>query len=566
MGKISRLKEEVFKKIAAGEVVERPSSAVKELVENSIDAGADLIEVELLEGGKELIQISDNGEGFLDEDIEIAFNSHSTSKIREIKDFDSLDTLGFRGEALPSIKEVAKIDLRTSSTEDGSGWHCRFADSVLKKKEKIVFRRGTQITVKELFHNFPVRKKFLKSERTELNRISKMLESIAMINHRISFRLTNNHREIFYYGSTREFKDRIYQIIGPDLYKSLEEINFSGGDYSIRGMISKINTGSSVKKHQYYYVNQRPVREASLIASVNNTFKKYLDKSKYPVAVLALNLPPCEVDVNIHPMKQEIKFHNNSFIYSFVKNAINSCLKTPIDVFVEAEMNFSNFREDISTEEKTAMKNSEENSNLESLNRRSLLPLSGQDGEVFKLLGQYRDSFIIVEKDSKLLIIDQHNAHERVNFDRLNKFHEQMNTEVASPLFPIIIELTPAESRSLTPQIEEVLKKVGFEIRKLSGNSIDLKTYPWFVEEKNIKDVIVSVLHMENRGSDLYTKVIGDIACKNSIKVNHSLDEVEMKKIITDLFKSSNPFFCPHKRPIIKEFSFEDIEKMVKRK
>lgn len=555
MGIVKKLKEEVFKKIAAGEVVERPASAVKELVENSIDAGADLIEVELINGGKDLIKVFDNGQGFLPDDIMIAFQNHSTSKIKEISDFNRLTTLGFRGEALPSIKEVSMIELRTSNSNDGTGIFCSFINGELVKEKKIVFNRGTKIEVKELFYNFPVRKKFLKTDRTELNRISTILETMAFINYQISFKLTNNHKEVFFFNQTNSLKDRVYQIIGPELFNSLQEIEFSQGDYQIKGLISKLNTGSCVKKHQYYFVNNRPVREATIIAALNNTFKRYLEKSKYAVCILSLKFPPGDIDVNIHPMKQEVKFKNNNFIYGFIKTAIENCFIGIIPIKAEPELNLSFFKES------SAPYNLKEPPTL--LNGGNKMVKNEPE---YLLLGQFHNSFILIEMDSKLLIIDQHNAHERIHYEKLLKQYKDEELISIAPLFPIIIQLTPAENRNFGREMQILLKDIGFDIRPLSGDSIDVKLYPWFIEDRKIKDIIISVLHLEYNRDQMFEKVISDIACKNAIKVNHKLYEEEIRTMIIDLFNTSNPYFCPHKRPIIKELSLTEIEKMLKRK
>ena len=324
MAKIKVLKEDVYKKIAAGEVVERPFSVVKELVENSIDAGADTINVEVMEGGKRLIKVIDNGSGFEPDDIEPAFRNHSTSKLTELSDFNSLYTLGFRGEALPSILEVSKIEIETSNNNEGSGIRCVFEEGHMQEREQIACKKGTSLLVKDLFYNFPVRMKFLKTERTELNQIVSFLELVALVNYNISFELTHNSRTVFIYKKAESLKERIYQVFGKDFLDSLQEVDFEFNNYKLNGFISKINRGVSVKKHQYYFVNGRSIKEKTLIAALNNTFEKFLEKHRYPVGILILSIPPQEVDVNIHPMKLEIKFENSHSIYQFIKQAIES--------------------------------------------------------------------------------------------------------------------------------------------------------------------------------------------------------------------------------------------------
>ena len=555
MGIIRELKEEVYRKIAAGEVVERPASVVKELVENAIDADARRISVELQRGGKEMIRVTDDGHGFAPEDIELAFRNHSTSKLQELSDLDHLSSLGFRGEALPSIGEVSRVEIKTADSDSGSGMYCRLSAGTLEKKTQTACRKGTQITVKELFYNFPVRRKFLKTDRTELNRITDLLERIALIQHSIGFSLVHDQRELFDFGPTDSFADRVYQVLGSRLFQDMQPLDFSRDRVRLNGFISKLNTGSPVKKHQYYYVNQRPVREPAFIAAVNNTFSPYLSKGRYPVSVLSLTLPAGDVDVNIHPMKQEIKFRDTSFVYGFVKSAVESRFRSvsPTPEIPLSPREPAVLRGSFPPPEPGIAGPSP-----------PLLPLA--PAASYSLLGQYHDSFIVVQKDRKLLIIDQHNAHERINYEKLIRMSREEKGMGIAPLFPVIIELTPAESRNFTQRIQGILKNIGFDIRRLSGNSIDVKSYPWFVEEGNIRDIIVSVLHLQLGEHPENGKIFADIACRNAIKVNHPLQPAEMKTLVDDLFATQNPYFCPHQRPIIKEWTLEDIEKMLKRR
>jgi len=252
MSKIKALKKEVYNKIAAGEVVERPLSVVKELVENSIDSGADDIKIEIFDAGERSIKVDDNGDGFDAEDIEIAFDRHSTSKLSELSDFDDLDTLGFRGEALPSILEVSKIKLKTSDNNNREGVYCLFEDRELKKREGIAFNKGTSIEVIDLFYNFPVRRKFLKSNRTELNQIISFVEKIALVNFKISFSLANDNKSILSYGKVNLLKDRIYQVFGKDFLEELQQLNFEQDFYRLNGFVSRLNKGVSLKKYQFF--------------------------------------------------------------------------------------------------------------------------------------------------------------------------------------------------------------------------------------------------------------------------------------------------------------------------
>ncbi len=583
MAKIKVLKEDVYKKIAAGEVVERPFSVVKELVENSIDAGADTINVEVMEGGKRLIKVIDNGSGFEPDDIEPAFRNHSTSKLTELSDFNSLYTLGFRGEALPSILEVSKIEIETSNNNEGSGIRCVFEEGHMQEREQIACKKGTSLLVKDLFYNFPVRMKFLKTERTELNQIVSFLELVALVNYNISFELTHNSRTVFIYKKAESLKERIYQVFGKDFLDSLQEVDFEFNNYKLNGFISKINRGVSVKKHQYYFVNGRSIKEKTLIAALNNTFEKFLEKHRYPVGILILSIPPQEVDVNIHPMKLEIKFENSHSIYQFIKQAIESTFSITDEFSAGMRHSMSHgagqgqMSNYVSQYPMNRGMDRDRSGGGYGSGRDVQMPQSDFDQaqlfagnflmeEDFILIGQYKNSYILVEKNEELLLIDQHNAQERVNFDKLKNEFQEDNISSISPLFPVIIELSPSEAGQLNDEKKKLLEKIGFHLEPLSGNSFDVKSFPQILGERSIKDAILEIVHMEEEELNFEDKVLAEIACKSAIKINHKLYPDQMKTIAKNLFKSSNPYFCPHQRPIIVDFTLEEIEKRLKRK
>ncbi len=569
MGKIKRLEEEVARKIAAGEVVERPLSVVKELVENSIDAGADDIRIEIKDGGKGLIRVSDNGDGFDPDDIETAFERHSTSKISRLEDFNSLLTLGFRGEALPSILEVSKIILKTSSDTGGSGIFCRLENNRQCEKEAIAFNKGSSIEVQDIFYNFPVRRKFLKSERTELDQIISFLEQIALVNYDIGFSLTNNDKPVFIYKKTAALPERIYQVFGKDFLDSLQPVDVTFERYKLSGFISKINTGAAVKKYQYFFVNKRPIREKTLVAALNNTYQVFLEKSRSPIGILLLEIPPAEIDVNIHPMKLEIKFENSSAVYRFIKMAIESALRGSggaaiIDMPLPRFTKKTGEPDELLPGPFPAPLTRPSEGDL--IQARLFAEGLGHIEEGFYLIGQYLNSYILVEKAGALLVVDQHNAAERINFDRLKKEYTENKVASIAPLFPVIIELTPSEKRLLDERKMEILQKVGFNLCPLSGNSFDVKAFPQVLEERHIKDAVLTLIHLQEGDFDFEDRVLAEIACKSAIKVNHRLFPDKMVAVVKELFQSSNPYFCPHQRPIIIEFTQEKIEKLLKRK
>ncbi len=559
MGKIVVLKEEIYRKIAAGEVVERPFSVVKELVENSLDAGARAIKIDLEHGGKSLVRVVDDGSGFDEDDVEIAFHRHSTSKFREFSDFDTLDTLGFRGEALPSILEVSDIDIETSSGDGGGGIRFNFREGILSGKETIAFPKGSSISVRNLFDNFPVRKKFLKSDRSEMNQITGFLEQIVLVNYKVSFELTHNWKTVFSYDAVRELKERVYQVFGKTFTDDLTDVEFEHFGYKITGLVSKLNTGVSNKKKQFFFVNGRNVREKTLYAAFNTTFQRYLEKSRSPAGIILLDIPPGEVDVNIHPMKLEIKFEDSSRVFQLIKKGIENVMGDN-----------SGFRPEEDIAEVVAPYINEKFENqipgTSGFSQQALFDPDVSEENDFILIGQYRDSYIIIEKDGDLMVVDQHNADERSNFDRLKKEFTERNTITVSPLFPMIIELTPGESELLDEGKRDVLGNAGFLMEHMGGNSYDIKGYPEILNERFVSDTIREILGIGSDEVNFEDRALAEIACKSSIKINYKLHNDQMRKVVRALFLSTNPYFCPHKRPIIINFSLETIEKTLKRK
>jgi DNA mismatch repair protein MutL len=537
-------------------VIERPVSVVKELVENAIDAGADEIRVSLRGGGKDLIRVEDNGHGFDPDDIEAAFRRHATSKLTELSDLDRLLTLGFRGEALASMNEVADIELRTSSNLEGRGVVCRFENGARVAREDAVFARGTSIEVRNLFLNFPVRRRFLKGDPHELKLVAVFLEQIALAHFGVAFELQHNGKTAFAYVKTGRLEDRIYQVFGGDFLEGLQAVDFFDGDYRLRGLVSRAGRGISQKNRQFFFVNLRLVREKTLIAALNRSFEPYLEKGRSPAAVLLLEAPAADIDVNIHPMKLEIRFRDGGRVYSLVKDAIEREFHSP-----DAARSFS-----VPAAETEFPPESRRDSPDFAFTQNRLLRIGTEESEPFQVLGQYRNSYIVVEKDEALLVVDQHNARERVLFDRLKAGVLADRMPSVQTLFPIILELTPSEKEDLTEEKIEWLRRAGFEIRSLGGSTIEITSFPQAIEERSVREAFLAVVHLEDGETHPEDMRLAEIACKSAIKVNHRLTPGEMQAVVRELFASSNPHFCPHQRPIVIVFSLPDIEKMLKRR
>jgi DNA mismatch repair protein MutL len=560
VAKIHLLAEQVFRKIAAGEVIERPLSAVKELVENAIDAGADTIAVALKAGGKELIRVEDNGSGFAADDMEIAFQRHTTSKLSELEDLDRLQTLGFRGEALPSILEVADIDLVSADNDQGQGWHCQFRNGRLQDKKGCACRRGTVITVSRLFADFPVRLKFMKSDQGELRPITAFLEVTALARPAVAFALQHNGRNVFSYPAAADLRERIYQIFGKEFLDDLRTVDFGAGDYRLNGFISAAQTGISGKSRQFFVVNGRPVKEKTMLAAFNNTYKSYLEKSLSPAGVLNITIPPGQIDVNIHPMKLEIRFLDGGRVYQFIKNAIESTMGQPArpladtpgipGAFPGAPGLLHAAGETIAAATDAFIFNEPAYSR----------------GDDFRVLGQYQNSYIVVQKNADLLIIDQHNARERVLFERLKAGYQSGHAASAQALFPLLLELSPAERLALDEEKLAFFKKSGFDIRPLSGAAVEIKAFPQFLAEAEIKETVRAALQQQGDDLPAEERLLAAMACRNAVKVNRRLQPEQQYALVKDLFACENPYFCPHRRPIIVTMTLADIEKNLKRR
>ncbi len=561
MGNIKVLSENVYRKIAAGEVIERPLSVVKELVENAIDAGAAGIKVLLRAGGKELVRVEDDGCGFGADDIEIAFRRHSTSKLQELEDLDRVLTLGFRGEALPSILQVADIDLETADNDEGRGWLCLFRGGALQEKRQAPRRRGSSITVQRLFADFPVRRKFMKSDQGEMRPISSFLETIALARPGIAFTLQHQGRTVFHYPAAASLADRIYQVFGRDFLAGLQPLDLADGPYRVTGFVSAPQAGASGKGSQYFSVNGRPVREKTMIAALNNAFLGCLEKSRSPVAVLDLVVPPAQIDVNIHPMKLEIRFLDSSRVYQLVQRAVGAVMNGPLRPAGTAPPFSTGAALAGAMPVMTSTTLMDGGSKL-------FVAEPAPAGEDFRVLGQYLDSYIVVERRGELLLIDQHNARERVLFERLQAGYRAGNAPSAQALFPLLLELTPAEQEALDDARMEFFRNAGFDIRRLSGSAIEIKAFPQFLSEGRIRDSLRAALR-EGAGDDDgggQENLLASLACHDAVKVNQRLHPDEMRVLVRDLFACANPYVCPHRRPIIVTLNLEEIEKRLKRR
>ena len=587
MAVIKVLDEILANKIAAGEVVERCSSVVKELVENSIDAGSTEIKVELLESGIKEIKVIDNGKGMDEDDAVTCFSRHATSKIYHEADLYRIGTLGFRGEALASIASVSKVTLTTSTGEIGTVVEINGGKIISVSKGDS--RKGTIISVKDLFYNTPARLKHLKSLYAELANITDYMNKLALSHPNIRFTLTNDSKNIFKTDGNGNLLKTIRDIYGLDTAKKMLEINASNDDYEISGFISLPEVNKSSRNSIVTLVNGRIVRNSELNRWINEGYHSLKPDNRYPVVVLNIKVDTSIVDVNIHPTKMDIKFGKqeelNELVYLTIKNRLKEKTLIPHietkkeDVKTEIpKPKYETFTLDFNniSEPSVEFKNEKEvipvNDDL-ILESESNIEVHEDVKERLPLLypvGLVHGTYIIAQNETGMYLIDQHAAKERINYEMVkNKLFDE-HKETVQMLLPVTIEYSTGEFLILKENFE-LIESLGFKIEEFGINSIVVKEHPIWLPtynyQENIKRIFEMILERE-KNFDIkrfYDNLSATVACKMSIKANTNVTLEEMERLINDLRECDNPFNCPHGRPTVIYYSKYDLEKMFKR-
>jgi len=565
MSTIKVLPQEISQKIAAGEVIERPFSVVKELVENSLDARATEIRVELLQGGKSLIRVSDNGIGMTSEDALISFERHSTSKISTENDLTRISTLGFRGEALPSISAVSRIIMKTSAENSEMGTKIEREGETLISATDFAFPRGTSLEVSDLFFNLPARKKFLRSERSELSQITKYLMHASLAYFKVGFFLTHGRREIFGYPTVSSLEERLYQIYGKTLLDSLIEVKHTEDSRSLYGFSSRPPLGRRDRSRQLFYVNGRQVKDKICQAALNQIYKGFLEKEQYAEAFLFLDIPLDEVDINVHPAKTEVRFLDSQAIFHLVRRSVESAILREMgvkEVSPTPERQVSSFE----AKEPYQIPFIKEK-RFEAGKSFDLFSSDESEGEALPfVLGQYMNLYIVVADEEGLFIIDQHNAHERVLFDKYEEIDQKKEWPSKLALFPRLFDLSPSQILSLEDN-RSLLEETGFIVEPMGGRTYALKEFPDIFAEEEAKGIFLSLLDElnEEKVKDKKSKLLATVACKTAIKAGESLSAAKMNYLVEELRKTSNPSLCPHGRPITLKIDRTTIEKGLKR-
>lgn len=602
---INLLPEEVSEKIAAGEVVDRPLSIVKELVENSIDAGSDNIVVEIKNGGKTYIRVTDNGAGIPAKDVGKAFQRHATSKIRSTADLDRIRTLGFRGEALTSIAAVSKVEIITKTAAEKAGIRMVLEGGKTLEESPVGCSDGTTIIVTDLFYNTPARLKFMKTDGAEGSLIIDFVSKMALAYPDIRFRMISNGTVLFSTRGKGGVHSNILTIYSKQIGDRLIEIDETDGDYRVQAFISPPDITRPNRRGQVYFVNGRSVSNRILETAVSAAYQERIAQGRSPLIYLFLTVPPDQVDVNIHPNKREVRFDDNDRVSRFVTNALNQGLQTraglpslqikdpfrektkvesaqekPVVIDVsDAQVDIKSILSTIRDEQKVSDREVSDNrvftiEDEEADYRSTVYDTPADDhGNTLRLdelkpLGSIFATYILAVDEEHFYLIDQHAAHERVFYEKLLSQFQQEEKNTQLLLTPTILETTPAIANSTDLWIDQLLK-MGFSIEPFGVKAFRIKGIPSFMELNQAMSFLDGFMgDIETAGPVMDEKKLGKIitsACKSAVKANDALSMDEIRRLLKDLSEAENPLSCPHGRPTILVLSAQDIERLFKR-
>lgn len=632
MAKINILDHQTIDKIAAGEVVERPSSVVKELVENAIDAGADAITVEIKEGGTSFIRVTDNGSGIEKSQVENAFLRHATSKITSAEDLTSLVSLGFRGEALASIAAVAQVELITKTPEDLTGVRLLMEGGVVKEREEIGAPQGTTLLVRNLFYNTPPRKKFLKQPRTEGSYVADLMEHLAMSNPQVSFKFLLNGQTKFYTTGSGGLREIVYRIYGKEIADALTDFHCERDGMSVTGLLGKPVINRANRSYEIFYINGRYIRSTLISKAVEEGYREYLMQHKFPFCILHFQVDTEKIDVNVHPSKMEVRIADGPAFYEEVRGAVEDALRgremiPEVSLSTEKEQREEAKKEEreeararqaapepfetnrilqnrilrqtveyrVAADEpeempqaslkkpeemlKAAVKEPVEMPQAETETVPAGKPeqmelfdgrmLSEKAREQYEIIGQLFETYWLISYQDKLLIVDQHAAHEKVKYERLMRRFREKNIVSQSINPPVIVTLSNREKECYL-QHREDFASLGFEIEAFGGNDYAVRGVPMdlygYTEESFFYEILDELAAETVTGTpEGIRNRIATMACKAAVKGNMRISRQEMEALIDELLTLDNPYNCPHGRPTIVSMSKYEIEKKFKR-
>ena len=584
MGKIKVMSESLSNKIAAGEVVEKVSSVVKELVENSIDAGSNIIEVSLVDAGIKEIKIIDNGKGMDKEDALLCFSPHATSKIRNENDLFFINTLGFRGEALPSIASVSDVFLDTSDGSYSTVVHIK--GGKLESNEVGTVSKGTKIIVRDLFFNTPARLKFLKSYYTELNGVVSLIEKLSLSHPNISFKLSSDNKELIKTSGSNDLLKTIYEIYGYNVSKNMVYIEGHNDDYDINGYVSNINITKSTKKDMITLVNGRIVNNSYVNRIIKDAYHTYLAVDKYPIVVINILVDPTIVDVNIHPTKQDIKFGKmetlEELLFSLIRDKLMN-INNMFKAYDETKYEVSNSEEyvlndnlvvkeeydkPVIEESKMCFNMNEESSGYETVI--DTLEVKNEKPSLLHPIGLAMGTYLFATDEECVYMIDIHAANERINYEKLLNALKESVVHKTSMLFPITIEFTKNEFMTIMEK-KEFITNLGISFDEFGVNTIRVYEHPTYFREgyeeeslRRVFDLIVSIDKDFDRVK-FNEQLAINLSCKMSVKANTFIGSLEQETLLKRLFECEFPYTCPHGRPTIIKYTKYELEKLFKR-
>jgi len=632
MGMIAILDDNTINKIAAGEVVDRPASIVKELVENSIDAGATHISVEIKNGGISYIKISDNGKGIAADDVEIAFERHATSKIRKETDILKITSLGFRGEALASVASIAKVTMETKTMDEPTGTRIVIEGGKTLELEEIAFNKGTTITVENVFYNVPARYKFLKKDYTEAGYIEDVITRMAIIHPEISFKYINNKKQIIVTTGDGDVSHAVYSIFGKEVATELVPVSYEYETMKVTGVIGTPKVSRATRQFEFTYINGRYVKDKTLMTALEKAYEQNLNIGKFPFAILNLELSPSEVDVNVHPAKLEVKFEHEAQVFDTIYHGVVNALldyhrrtspfavapKT-VELYEEEKNNILEIvnknTQQVDFVEKTSSENkeTEEIVDKEEVPQTSYMPnnikevsyvdYKTQEESIFKptyytekeaaleikdmvseeaikseyetkisykYIGALFETYILIEIENKLYIIDQHAAHERLLYEQIKELYYSRGGETQMLLIPSLVELKHSE-QELVMKNKKLFEETGFVLEEFGDNMIKISGVPNIGYDMDYAEIFkdtLDSLKMETKTTkeEKEERFLATLACKAAVKANMKLTREEHISLIDEMVKLDRPFTCPHGRPTAYEISKYEIERRFARK
>jgi DNA mismatch repair protein MutL len=583
-GKIQVLPERIAQAIAAGEVVERPSSVVKELMENAIDAGSTEILVELRAGGLQLIRVADNGEGIEGEEVPVALQRYATSKIRKTEDLFSLQTLGFRGEALPSIASVSEVTLKTRVAHSLSGVKAVCEGGEIKSITEVGCPTGTEVDVKQLFYNVPVKRKFLKSIRSELNHVLNHFLKLGLAYPAISFKLIHDGRVLHDLVGTESHDVRIEAILGREVYAQLHPLAWKNGEIKVSGFASLPSLVKANAEGMYVFVNRRVIKDRIIHRAIVEAYRHVIPDGKFPVVILFITLPASAVDVNVHPTKAEVKFRDPDQVFQTVRSALRSLHDPAVSGGVRPST-------PPSTVEDRELRQMEQTPFFPIPGSAVTFPSSGLGREgvtvplvrefpqaewktdrpvPIRIVGEVQGTFLVCEGEQGLILIDQHAAHERILYEKFRKAYETRSLSVTQLLLPLLIEVTAEEAFTLSSSLE-AFRSVGFEIDSMGEKTFAIRSIPTGIEAEEAPQMVREVLEevalhpREGKATETIRTMLITLSCHRAIRGNSPLRKEEMEELVRNLIPFHSYTTCPHGRPIFFCLRWDELNKQFKR-